>query len=655
MEKVEKMHYPSSEIPFVSNREGYFVCKTDLFLDPLNRFILPIFFLFYSWSSETQANKNTFHIQKRPCSLFVPSVLMPLDFSPHVPDVNRVSKRTPFLRESALVLDHQVLGREGQEIFDKLDRLMVGHQELKMSLARSVQRAATGTHSGRRVVATYLLLGLTGSGKTMTAEALAEALTGDARSYVKIPGGEFQESHEVSKIIGAPPGYIGHSETPAFLSQEILSKNTSQKYNSNVVLVDELEKAHVSLQKLLLEIMENRQLRSGENVTLDFSQSILILTSNLGQSEIQGILNDRGPTIGFSPSSVSKSSEVQKKQDEIVRKAALKATERFLSPEFRNRIDHVFVFSELAPDQIEKALMMNLAFAQRRSFLDQDETRFVFFVRPEAKELLLRRDYRPEFGARSLRRAIDHWIVEPLTNLLSSSQIRPGDLVEVSVSKEGTDFLFLKRNTESLTNEQLELLYFRIYGESLPTLKATKDLSDSLLDLEDHQDRFLFELHLLDQSADEINKFRRIENFLNTYTLPLSNEQFLQLYHRIPKPALKIGYNNSSFVLEQLEKFSLGQLQKGGFGSEGGVLESLAREPASLRHLVFLATRTDSGRIADVSQAAHMKQVGDEIQKMLPEFFIGLADIKGNKKLLESLQEFFQNFISSRIKGSAHD
>lgn len=652
MKEFRNMRYPVSESPFSSDQNRDFISQKRFFRC---RFILRILaiFLVLSGSLEAQAGKNKVPSPKKPCYLFDTRVLSDRDLSTHMAAVQRVSReKALFLRESGLVLDHQLLGKEGQEIFDKLESLMVGQTALKKSLAQAVQRAATGTHSGRRVVATYLLLGVTGSGKTLTAEALAEAITGDPRSFVKLAGGEFQEGHEISKILGAPPGYKGHSETPTLVSHEILKNNTSETYQVNVVLVDELEKAHVSFQKMLLEVMESGQLRTGKNETLDFSRTILILTSNLGQSEIQGVLNDQGPKIGFAPKTSVKNSDFQEIQDERVRKAAQKAAERFLSPEFRNRIDQIFVFSELGSEHVQKVLDMNLAFAQRRNFLSRAETKVVFFVNKEAKDLLLRRGYQPEFGGRSLRRAIDRWIVEPMTNLLGSHQISSGDLVEIGVSKDGNDFLFFKKNAESLTDEQLELLYFRIYGETAPAVEINKDLRDSRLEPGDSQERFLFELHLLDHTEDDVTKLNRIANFLNTYERPLSNEQFLQLYHRLPKPVLNLGYPKSSHVLEQLENHGLGQLQKGGFGAEGRILKKLDWEPASLRHLVQLANRVDSVGVANGSQRAHMKQVGEEIQKMLPEFFTGRADMNGNGKLLEALREFFQKFISVRIKSS---
>lgn len=387
----------------------------------------------------------------------------------HLTDLSQVGGSLRLLDE-ALDLDHAKLGVEGQEVLDKLNQLMVGHDEVKVALARAVQRGVKGTQNPGRTVANFLLLGITGTGKTLTAEALAEAINGDPQAFVMINGGEMQEDHQINKITGSPAGYVGHGTTPPLITSKILESITSKKYGVNIVLVDEMEKASPSLQKLLLGIMDKGKMTTGSNETIDFSKTILIMTSNLGQAEMNHIINDQGPSIGFTGMRDKAPEFDRETRSKQLRSAALQATKRFLSPEFRNRIDQTFVFEELTHEESQKVLNHNLALVQRKSFFTNEQTRVLFNVTPEARHWILTKGYDRQFGGRSIRRALEGLLVEPLTNLIGSSQIQSGDLVEVSVAEVDSPRLTFKKVAEGLSMAQQVVIYHKIFGDGVPPL-----------------------------------------------------------------------------------------------------------------------------------------------------------------------------------------
>jgi ATP-dependent Clp protease ATP-binding subunit ClpA len=273
-----------------------------------------------------------------------------------------------------------------------------------------------------------LFLGPTGSGKTHVVEAAAEVLFGDRNAVVRIDCAEFQHSHEIAKLIGSPPGYLGHRETSPLLTQENLEKYRTERDPFTLVLFDEIEKASDSLWQLLLGILDKATLTLGDNRKVDFSQTIIIMTSNLGAKEMSELITG---SIGFAPARGASFAESD--LDQKIYRTALEAARRKFSPEFMNRIDKVVVFRSLKHQELTRILDLELAAVQHRIDEGAGE-RFVFKLTDDAKEFLLAEGIEYRYGARHLKRAIERFLVNPLANLSATRQVRLGDVVVVDVN-----------------------------------------------------------------------------------------------------------------------------------------------------------------------------------------------------------------------------
>jgi ATP-dependent Clp protease ATP-binding subunit ClpB len=194
------------------------------------------------------------------------------------------------------LLDPTKTGRQAQDLENKLRRLVVGQEEAVHEIVRAYQNHITGLSPAGRPIGNFLFLGPTGSGKTRIVEATAQALLNDSRAVIKIDCAEFQHSHEIAKLIGSPPGYLGHRETHALLSQEALNRHHTDKMKISLVLFDEIEKASDALWNLLLGILDKGVLTLGDNRKVDFSSAMIFLTSNLGASEMCSLSS---PRLGF--------------------------------------------------------------------------------------------------------------------------------------------------------------------------------------------------------------------------------------------------------------------------------------------------------------------------------------------------------------------
>src|ERR1700676_2212425 len=194
------------------------------------------------------------------------------------------------------LLNQNKKGREAEALENKLRRLVVGQDDAIHQIVRAYQTHQAGLSPAGRPIGNFLFLGPTGSGKTRIVEATAESLLNDSRSVIKIDCAEFQHSHEIAKLIGSPPGYLGHRETHALLSQEALNQHHTEKVKLSFVLFDEIEKASGSLWNLLLGILDKATLTLGDNRKVDFSAAMVFLTSKLGAAEMSAIMN---PKLGF--------------------------------------------------------------------------------------------------------------------------------------------------------------------------------------------------------------------------------------------------------------------------------------------------------------------------------------------------------------------
>ncbi len=328
-------------------------------------------------------------------------------------------------------LDPLQTGHEAEKLNTDLHKRIVGQEEAIAQIVNIYQTFLAGMTSPGRPIGNFLFLGPTGSGKTRLVEATAESMLGDMRAVIKIDCAEFQHSHEIAKLIGSPPGYLGHRETHPLLSQEVLNQFHTDKFKVSFVLFDEIEKASDSLWNLLLGILDKATLTLGDNRRVDFSRAMIFMTSNLGASEMGSILR---PNLGFATSEVERrqrDGQVDATLTAKISRAGVEAARKKFTPEFMNRIDKVIVFRPLGAPELEKILNIELNILQQRIFNSTTTTPFVFNVTKAAKEFLLREGTDMKYGARHLKRAIDRALVHPISNLIASDQVHGGDLLRV--------------------------------------------------------------------------------------------------------------------------------------------------------------------------------------------------------------------------------
>jgi len=361
----------------------------------------------------------------------------------------------------ATVLDPNRRSNDAREFDSALHRKIVGQDQALDKVVEIYQMFLAGLNAPGRPVGNLLFLGPTGSGKTRVVEALAESVFGDARACIKIDCAEFQHSHEIAKLIGSPPGYLGHRETHPLLSQEVLNQYHTEKMKLSFVLFDEIEKASDALWNLLLGILDKATLTLGDNRRVDFSRTLIFMTSNLGAAEMGSILR---PNLGFAASEIQNQriGEPDEGTSDKIARAGVEAARRKFTPEFMNRIDKVVVFKPLGQVELRKILALELNILQQRILNSSTTTPFVFSLTEVAKDYLLREGTDMKYGARHLKRAIDRALVQPLSNLIATGQVRGGDSISV-------DF-----------NPALGCLAFYRDGEDVPA-DARANLADPAL------------------------------------------------------------------------------------------------------------------------------------------------------------------------------
>ncbi|MCS6806217.1 MAG: AAA family ATPase [Acidobacteriota bacterium] len=328
---------------------------------------------------------------------------------------------------------------------EKLSELIVGQDRAIRRMVGLYQIYLAGLNPPGRPIGTMLFLGPTGSGKTRVVEAAAEVLFGDANAVVKIDCGEFQHSHEIAKLIGSPPGYLGHRETTPLLTQENLDRCHTDQLKLTFVLFDEIEKASDALWQLLLGILDKATLTLGDNRRVDFSRCMIIMTSNLGTKEMSELISGG---IGFAPQQGQEDSVL----DQKIYRTALDAAKRKFSPEFMNRIDKVVVFRSLREEHLQRILEIELRQVQER-ILKSSAPKFVFSCTDAAKQLLLEEGTDYKYGARHLKRSIERFLVFPLSNLIATGQIEIGDLVIVDRDPHNNNLIFTKQVRGALVDD----------------------------------------------------------------------------------------------------------------------------------------------------------------------------------------------------------
>src|SRR6202140_1668585 len=324
-------------------------------------------------------------------------------------------------RASQQHLDPTLRSEKSQEFQAALKSKVVGQEEGVRALVDLYQVYCAGMSSMGRPVGNLLFLGPTGSGKPRIVEAAAETLFGDPRAVIKVDCAEFQHSHEIAKLIGSPPGYLGHRETHPLITQEALAQYHKEDLKLSFLLFDEIEKASDALWQLLLGILDKATLTLGDNRRVDLSQTMIFLTSNLGGGEITELMTGG---MGF----VQPTDKTEDKLDVKVERTAQGAAKKKFSPEFMNRLDKVVVFHPLRQEQLEEILEIELGMVQQR-VLDTGRGQFLFRLTPAAREFLLREGTDIKYGARHLKRTIEKFIVYPLANLRVTEQVRFGDML----------------------------------------------------------------------------------------------------------------------------------------------------------------------------------------------------------------------------------
>ncbi|MBS1859028.1 MAG: ATP-dependent Clp protease ATP-binding subunit [Acidobacteria bacterium] len=352
-------------------------------------------------------------------------------------------------------------GCEAEKLEGDLKQRIVGQDEAVQQIINIYQTYLAGMSSPGRPIGSLLFLGPTGSGKTRLVEAMAESLVGDARAVVKIDCAEFQHSHEIAKLIGSPPGYLGHRETHPLLSQEAINQFHTEKVKLSFVLFDEIEKASDALWNLLLGILDKATLTLGDNRRVDFSQALIFMTSNLGASEMNSILR---PNLGFAAGDAeNRRAEgiVDEALEGKVNRAGIEAARRKFTPEFMNRIDKTVVFHPLGAKELRQILGIELRLVQQRIFANTGTAPFVFQMSDRAGDFLLREGTDMKYGARHLKRAVDRNLVHPLSNLIATGQVKAGDLVRVDYGGNGALSFF--KDAENMAIEEMA----RISGVTL--------------------------------------------------------------------------------------------------------------------------------------------------------------------------------------------
>lgn len=341
------------------------------------------------------------------------------------------------MNPSQTILDPSLRSPEVRDFENALRKRVVGQDRAIRQLARVYQVHLAGLGAPGRPLVNLLLLGPTGSGKTRLVEAGAEVLFGTPDAVLKIDCAEFQHSHEIAKLIGSPPGYLGHRETQPLITQEILEEHYTEKLKLSFVLFDEIEKASDALWQLLLGILDKATLTLGDNHRVDFSRAMIFMTSNLGSQEMAKLMT-RG--FGFSTGTPEEDPEL----DQKIYRAASEAARRKFSPEFMNRIDKVIVFRTLQPEHLSRILDIELEHVQERVMSSTKDKQFVFKCTERARDFLLREGTDAKSGARHLKRAIERHLVFPLSNLIATGQILLGDFITVDYEPEINELTFLK-------------------------------------------------------------------------------------------------------------------------------------------------------------------------------------------------------------------
>ena len=300
---------------------------------------------------------------------------------------------------------------------DSLHRRVVGQEEAVVAVSEAIRRARSGLADPKRPIGSFIFLGPTGVGKTELSRALSEFLFDDEANMVRVDMSEYMEKHTVSRLIGAPPGYVGFDEGGQ-LTEPV------RRHPFRVILFDEIEKAHPDVFNVLLQILEDGRLTDGHGLTVDFRNTVVIMTSNLGTGEVGrqpfGFRRDGRDVI----------------DEQRLRDSVQDALKRAFRPEFLNRIDEIIIFHPLSQEQIEQIVGLMAAEVQKRL----EDRNITFELTPEARKWLAGEGFDPTFGARPLRRAIQRHLENPMSKAILAGELKPGDYILVESGDKGLTF-----------------------------------------------------------------------------------------------------------------------------------------------------------------------------------------------------------------------
>jgi ATP-dependent Clp protease ATP-binding subunit ClpA len=314
---------------------------------------------------------------------------------------------------------------QGDDLYAEIAARVIGQPEAIDAIVPWVRMYQAGLAPEGRPAGIFLLLGPTGTGKTRTVEAMAEALHGSSRNLLRIDCGEYQMEHEVSKLIGAPPGYLGHRETQALLTQARLASVASEHSGLSIVLFDEIEKAAASMHRMLLGILDKATLRLGDNNIVNFERTLIFLTSNLGA---RGIQKAAAPAFGFGRSITDDAGTVHVR----MARAADAAARRRFAPEFMNRLDAVITYQPLSAKTLRTILDQQIAILQDQIRDRLGPRAFRLHVSEQSRQFLLRVGTSADYGAREIRRTLHRYITQPLADLVAAGKVPPGSSVQAA-------------------------------------------------------------------------------------------------------------------------------------------------------------------------------------------------------------------------------
>jgi ATP-dependent Clp protease ATP-binding subunit ClpA len=307
-----------------------------------------------------------------------------------------------------------------------LSRRLIGQPAAIAAVVPYVEMYRARLTPEGRPAGIFLLLGPTGTGKTKTVEALADVLHGSPKKLLKVDCGEYQMEHEVAKLLGAPPGYLGHRETQPLLTQQKLSGAASESCDLSILLFDEIEKAAQSLVRLLLGVLDKATLRLGDSTLVNFEKTIIFLTSNLGARDMSRQLR---PDFGFESAAPRKDMESGEKLERIGKTAVRKN----FTPEFVNRIDSIVTYQPL--DSAALAAILDQHIQDLQDHIDRrlGDRAFRIEVPARSRKFLLEKGTSAEYGARELKRVLQHQLMQPLASMVISGDINPGASVRAEV------------------------------------------------------------------------------------------------------------------------------------------------------------------------------------------------------------------------------